>query len=241
MSYEAAAKAVESSSIGREARAGVSASRRLANAMTILREFRKAGMPVSWALAAIVNSDAESGLNDQATSGSGKSHGLFQLHDSGLGAGIPISQRMDPAFATRKIIEEVNRVKRFTKGTELSTNQAVTRDSMVTTYDNNGSIADLAGAFCFFVERPYELRRDTEARKQKARDMFPSVANQPARAFDQGIIRGEDTVIEGVVPKGEFNWPVIMVGGAFMLFTSVAIWWNWQRSSMHPRRSMWWK
>lgn len=46
----------------------------------------------------------ESGFNPQAVGDGGASHGLFQMHDRGAGAGMTIEERQDPWIASSKMI-----------------------------------------------------------------------------------------------------------------------------------------
>lgn len=54
---------------------------------------------------AVCNAYAESRLNPEAEGDSGKSVGLFQLHESGAGKGMSVEARKNSQLNTRRIIE----------------------------------------------------------------------------------------------------------------------------------------
>lgn len=125
-------------------------------AALIFREFAAAGWKPAVAAAAVVNAYAESGLNPLAVGDGGKSVGLFQLHESGGGAGMSVAQRQDPTLNTRRIIEEAAKAYRF---------RAIAAFS--------DDIPVLAAAFSTYVERPKDKAGEEIKRAALARTLYP--------------------------------------------------------------------
>lgn len=176
------------------------------NAQIIAREFLAAGYSPSMALAAIVNSVAESRLNhqiqseyvDPRTGQREDSVGLFQLNSQGAGAGMGES-RKDPVLNTRRIIKEVRNRWQSTEGGVESLAAA----------DARGAGFDrLAGLFAYHVERPKERVAAIEVRAALARSVFPTVS--------------------GAGPGGGLPWGWI-IGGTTLLALGGASWWLYGR------------
>lgn len=152
----------ESSEFSRGSTFGGSAADRVANATLIVREFLRARYPIGIALAAVVNARAESDLSNQAIGDNGHSVGLFQLSDLGAGRGMSVAERKDPRVNVRTIIRETK-----TYGARL-----------MQAYRSGASVAELSVIFGEDIERhaPGAAPRD-----QLARQMFPGIANVPAK------------------------------------------------------------
>jgi hypothetical protein len=164
-----------------------SVAERLSSAKVIVREFQRAGLPLSLALAAVANADVESGLNPRATGDGGKSVGLFQLHESGGGRGLSVAQRQDPTQNVRRIISEFQAARARTTGKNLAEGGAtVGAESLNAALARGATVAELAGLFGFHVERPYDLKAALRERPERARKLFPGVAALPGRVVDAG-------------------------------------------------------
>ncbi len=154
----------------------------LTSAHTILNEFLFAGQPLVIALAAVVNSYAESRLDPQATYGvtpwtrppvlpensghSEKSSGLFMLNPDGAGRGMSALQRWDPLTNTRRILSEVE------GPAGLSLRQAVKADA---------PLSQLVALFERDIERP----EVTTGRAIYTSRLYPKLANTRASALDR--------------------------------------------------------
>jgi hypothetical protein len=147
---------------------------RLEAARIIVREFLAAGYPIQLALAAVVNANVESRLARGAIGDSGKSVGLFQLHESGGGYGMTVEQRKDPVANTRRIIEQTQAAWTKTSGKDLATNTTLTAESLKSAVERKASVATLAGLFGFHVERPYDLKKAL-ARSEESKRMFGGI------------------------------------------------------------------
>jgi hypothetical protein len=154
----------------------------LVNARLILRQFILAGFPTGIALAAVVNSKAESNLDANAIGDDGKSLGLFQLASFGAGKEMampliapgrpnPQDPRFNATANTARIIAEVR-----THGGPLSA-----------AYQSGASIAELAAIYSRDIERPGDKLGEMERRRSSARKMFPGIANLPANMLPPGF------------------------------------------------------
>lgn len=131
-------------------------------ATLIFRRFIEAGYPTRVAIAAVVNSYAESRLRADlvATEEDGrKSVGLFQLYDGGAGAGMSIAARQDPETNITTLLEAERR----------ALGENVT--------DGTTTPAEAAWAFCYYVERPAEKRLKSDVRARLCAAMFPRYYN----------------------------------------------------------------
>jgi hypothetical protein len=156
---------------------GTPPTTRLANARIILSEFTAAGYTPALAAAALVNAQAESGLNHRALAGAvgEDSVGLFQLNASGGGRGMSTAQRQDPVLNTRRIISETVAAWNARDGGVESLSAAVARGA---------SVAELAGLFGYHVERPADRYGAIAKRAALARQMFGSAADLPGATFN---------------------------------------------------------
>jgi len=77
------------------------------NIAIIQREFAAAGYPSAIQAGAVINAWAESRIHNNRIGDSGKSVGLFQLHENGGGRGLSVAQRKNPIVNTRRIISEM--------------------------------------------------------------------------------------------------------------------------------------
>ena len=133
-------------------------------ARLIVRQFRAAGLSDPMAIAAIVNSWAESTLNPNAVSPSGKAVGLFQLHEDGAGHGMSVSSRKDPITNTNRIIQEVK--SRYGQ-------------SLLQRAEQGASIAELIKLFTVHIERPGNAIATGEQRASMAGTWFgPSIREE---------------------------------------------------------------
>jgi hypothetical protein len=152
-----------------------------ANAQIILDEFMVAGLPAGVALAAIVNAEAESGLNPLAAGDNGHSVGLFQIND--IGGKVKYDfDRTDPNANTRWIIKEYDRLD--TKTGKIG-NYTATR-SLDQMFKDGVNVADMAAEFAAIVERPGNIEGEKYHRRGIARSLFGGFANYPARVFEYG-------------------------------------------------------
>lgn len=131
-------------------------------AIKIFRRFIEAGYPTRVAIAAVVNSYAESRLRADlvATESDGrKSVGLFQLYDGGAGAGMTIAERQDPETNISRLLE----AERHALGANVT--------------DATSTPAEATWAFCYYVERPSEKRWKSDLRARMCAAMFPRFYN----------------------------------------------------------------
>lgn len=206
---------------------GVTAATRLQNAKIIVEEFLSAGLPLGVALAAVVNADAESGLNHMAMGDNGKSVGLFQLHENGGGKGMSAADRQNPRLNTRRIISEYAAAKSRTSGVDLSQGKKVVpMESLDAAYARGATVGDLAGLFAFHVERPWDLVGEKEKRAARARSTFSAIASVPAVSLQRGVDTGAALVssVRAVAPfagAGLFVWSLVglvVIGAGYWLF-----------------------
>jgi hypothetical protein len=185
------------------------APQQIVNARLILRQFILAGFPTGIALAAVVNSKAESNLDASAVGDGGKSLGLFQLASFGAGREMALPMvgpgqpnMADPRFNatknTARIIEEVRR----------------DGGSLFQAYQAGGSVAELAALFSRDIERPRDKLGEMERRRVSARKMFPGVAELPAKMLPPGF-----TLLPALAPvwvygglAGVFGLTVVALG-----------------------------
>lgn len=157
------------------------------HAVTILRMFTEAGLPARVAIAAVVNSYAESRLRADliATEKSGHlSVGLFQLYSLGAGAGMTVAERKNPERNTERIIEEV------------LANEADVVNGTTTP-------AEASWAFCYFVERPEHPSTKANIRRRMCTAMFPELANL-SDDLPRILLPGED--VEPAADEGSWGW-----------------------------------
>ncbi len=117
----------------------------------ITEEFLAAGFSAAVAAAAVVNAFAESSLDPEAVSVSGKFVGLFQVSTDVLAEG-----RKDARKNTRAIIEECRRASKFMSVAETSSD-----------------IRELTEAFCLYVERPSKKDLKCMIRSDLADRLYP--------------------------------------------------------------------
>lgn len=144
---------------------GLSASQRTA-AEVIEREMTAAGIPPTVIAAAIVNAWAESRLTPTAIAqekSGGVSVGLFQLYDRGLGHGMSVADRQDPATNTRVVIRAYQKM-----GGPIASVAA-----------SGASIGDLAALWCKVIENPASSTAKGLERKAYALRIFPNGLNMP--------------------------------------------------------------
>ena len=137
-----------------------SGATRVSNAIISANEWLESGYPMAITLAALVNADYESRTSNQATGDSGKSFGLYQLHVNGAGRGMTVADMRDPSLNTRAIMNDFTR----------------SGDPVMSAYRSGATVAQLAGLFGKYVERPAN-KNVIELRSAYARSLFPSVAN----------------------------------------------------------------
>lgn len=128
-------------------------------AAIIEKEFRAAGFSDAVIAAAIVNAIAESNLNPNAVGDSGRSIGLFQLHEKGGGYGMSVADRKNPTLNTQRIIQEAKKAKGF----------------MAVVNSGETRIPVLSAAFSTYVERPANKALAEAHRSALAVRYFPSV------------------------------------------------------------------
>lgn len=140
-----------------------SAKTRVSNANTVMDEFRKAGIPLGVALAALVNANYESRLT-AAIGDSNHSFGLFQLNVYGAGRGMTEKEMLNPHINTQTIIDDYLR----NGGPVLDAHFA------------GASVATVSGLFGKWVERPSDSEGALIKRAKYAREMFPAIADLPS-------------------------------------------------------------
>jgi hypothetical protein len=179
-----------------------SIAQRLKNANLIVVQFLRAGYPLGVALAAVVNARHESDLSNYAAGDSGRSIGLFQLYDSGAGAGMTIEERQDPKTNTKRIIEETDiyGVKNYRDG----------RTNLMTAYDQGASVAELSLIFGRDIERP---KNAGAGRDGTARKLFPLIADLPAKTLTKAATIG-----------------VVIATGASVVVAGGILYWLWKRN-----------
>ena len=138
------------------------------NADIIMKIFTSNGFSQNIAKAAIVNAQAESGLNNLAIGDGGHSLGLFQLNDRGAGRNIALPMvngepdlndpRFDPEKNTLEIIKEIN---------SPYGNRLKFADK------NREPISVLSQIFSEDIERPADKRRQARERRNLSRKLFP--------------------------------------------------------------------
>lgn len=210
---------------GPSAAGSPSPATRLANAHTIVRVALDEGLPLGVALAMVVNADAESALNHAAIGDGGHAIGLFQANDLGGKRTFP-GDRRDPAATTRWIISEYRAAVDRTTGKDKAAGDViVSRPSLASALASGRSVADIAGLFAFYVERPAALQKEEAARRGRTSQTFPTVASAPANSLVPGGPGGASTVstvitkIEKAAPATSTGTAVL--GGATMLAVGV--------------------
>ena len=194
----------EGSEFQRASKYAESAAGRVRNAQIIVTEFLKAGFPLGVALSAVVNARHESDLSNAAVGDSGHSVGLFQLYDSGAGAGMSVEERMDPYVNTKRIIEEtkVYGNKTYRDG----------RINLMDAYDQGASVATLSLIFGRDIERP---KNKGAGRDATARKLFPLIADFPAKHLVKGA---------AAVAIAGTGVSVLVAGSLLYLF------WRWRKN-----------
>lgn len=133
----------------------------------ILEEFRAAGFHRGVALAAVANAWAESGFNPNAVGDSGRSVGLFQLHEAGVGSGMSVEARRDPHTNARTMANWGLREPRF----------------MSVVNDPAASLHDLTYAFTVYLERPVNSHEHGLSRAAWAERNYPDAATVSGRSL----------------------------------------------------------
>jgi len=179
-----------------------SIAQRLKNANLIVVQFLRAGYPLGIALAAVTNARHESDLSNYAAGDSGHSVGLFQLYDSGAGAGMTIEERQDPKTNTKRIIEETDiyGVKNYRDG----------RTNLIDAYNQGATVAELSLIFGRDIERPANAG---EGRDGTARKLFPLIADVPAKTLTKAAAIG-----------------VVIATGASVVVAGGILYWLWKRN-----------
>lgn len=151
----------------------------IVNVRIILHEFTQAGLPLSIALAAVVNAYAESRFDHRVRWGqqpwAGEdSAGLFQLNAArgAAGEGMTLAQRQDATLNTRRIIEVV-------KG---PSGERLRRQARA-----GATIARLTEIFTVDIERPANAVVEGATRAGMARRLYPGLADQSAHVVDRGV------------------------------------------------------
>ena len=175
---------------------------RVKNANLIVTQFMKKGYPLGIALAAVVNARHESDLSNYAAGDSGRSIGLFQLYDSGAGAGMTIEERQDPKTNTLRINEE----------TDVYGNKTYSdgRINLMDAYNQGASVATLSLIFGRDIERP---KNAGAGRDGTARKLFPLIADLPAKTLTKAATIG-----------------VVIATGASVVVAGGILYWLWKRN-----------
>jgi hypothetical protein len=137
-------------------------------AQIIEREFLRAGLSPEIVAGAIVNARYESSLNPRAVGDGGKSVGLFQLHESGGGAGMTVDERMDPVLNSQRMIEQVEKAGWGYLNQDKGDGLFNLEDAGET------RVSEYAARFCRDVERPANKEFDCwQTRMAAAKEWFP--------------------------------------------------------------------
>lgn len=126
----------------------------------IFEEFRAAGFSRLVALAAVANAWAESSLYPNAIGDSGKSVGLFQLHEAGVGSGMSVEARRDPRTNART----------------MANYGRSNRSFMAVANDPKATLRDLTYAFTVYLERPQNMHGHGLSRAAWAEANYPDAA-----------------------------------------------------------------
>lgn len=140
-----------------------------ANAAIIEAEFRAAGYSGAVVAAAIVNAIAESGLNPKAAGDGGWSIGLFQMNrKGGAGVGHSVAELEDPTSNARILLSVEKKA----------------LDKIEAAVKAGAGIAEAAGLFAVYVERPRDTLGEKARRAATVVKYFPSAAIQ---AIESGV------------------------------------------------------
>lgn len=121
--------------------------------------FRAAGLPDALIQGALVNAYAESRLDPMARGDSGKSIGIWQLHEKWAGKGMSVADRQDVTKATQRILDVYN-----------SSQGAPIRKEVAAGERNPGRLAYL---WSLHVERPTGKEVEALRRRGLALLLFP--------------------------------------------------------------------
>jgi hypothetical protein len=122
----------------------------------IEQEFSEMDIPPNITAAAIVNAIAESKLNPDAIGDGGKAVGAFQLHKSGLGKNLSVSERTN-VYTSANII-----------GIQILKN-----NHLYELENNNSSISDISKMIAEDIMRPDNIEKQKELRNNLAKQIFP--------------------------------------------------------------------
>jgi hypothetical protein len=151
---------------------GLTAARR-ANAAIIETEFKAAGYTGALAAAAMVNSLAESALNERAVGDNGASIGLFQMNRvGGAGRGHSVEELMDPTSNVRILLKVEKRA----------------LDKIQAAVKAGAGIAEAAGLFAQYVERPRDTLGEKARRAASTARYFPAAALSAIESGASGVI-----------------------------------------------------
>ena len=144
----------------------------------ILDVFLVGGFPAGVALAAIINAEAESGLNPNAVGDNGHSVGLFQLND--IGGKLTFDfDRKDPYANAKAILREFERL--YAKKGKIG--NYTTPISLHDMIKGNTSVGAFAGRFAAIVERPADIPGEMAKREQLAFTRFGTDAKRSVNDF----------------------------------------------------------
>lgn len=127
------------------------------------------GYSVEARAAAATNAYAESGFNNHASGDSGKSIGLFQLHQNGGGSGMTKEQRSDVVTNVTRMLDSI-----AGRPVPKRPDKIAAKFKKVVTSGQN-DLSKLTFAFCRYFERPRYGDKDANARAATARAMFPGL------------------------------------------------------------------
>jgi hypothetical protein len=208
--------------------------KQMENVKIILTSAWHRGVSPAVAISMVVNSDAESGINNDAfnpEAGLGYlkgwgSLGLFQTlksaHSPPRGAaqylelppmvnGKPAANdpRRDPWINCKLILDEVERYYTTHKWGGASYAPSL-RDAV-----EGGRVADVVSAFTRHIERPAERTIEGAKREQRAFAMFPSLAGLPAASleWEQPYSAGADGIGLGSIAAPVFIFVVLLLLG----------------------------
>lgn len=134
------------------------------NACAIERELRNEGFDSPLIEAALLNAYAESRFNNKAVGDSGRSKGIFQLHQSGLGNKMTDEQRYDITTSVRRVSVAIRKSPKLQRA-----------------IDNGAETSELTRLFCTEIMRPKNRAIKAGQRARFEGKLFESPATQRRR------------------------------------------------------------
>lgn len=131
------------------------------NACAIERELRDEGFDSPLIEAALLNAYAESRFNHKAVGDGGRSKGVFQLHQSGLGSKMTDEQRYDIKASVRRVTVAIRKSPKLQRA-----------------IDNGAETSELTRLFCTEIMRPKNRTVKAKQRVRLEDKLFESTTAQ---------------------------------------------------------------